>query len=83
MKLTDWLLRTSLVMAAVFGMLHLLGGRQYVGMLSGTLEGGLAGLVFGVLYMLSWFTTVLLVPILLLAGLATVALHRVRLVKRR
>jgi hypothetical protein len=83
MNFSNWMLRTALVMAAVFGLLHLLGGRQHVGMLSGTLEGGLAGLIFGVLYTLSWFTTVLLVPVLLLAGLATAALHRVRLVKRR
>ncbi|MBZ4417782.1 hypothetical protein [Myxococcus sp. RHSTA-1-4] len=83
MKLTKLMIRTALVMAAVFLVLNVLGGRQYAGMLSGTLEGGLPGLVFGVFYTLSWFATVLLVPILLLAGLAGVAVNGVRLLRRR
>jgi hypothetical protein len=70
------MIRAALGMAAVFLLLHLLGGRQYVGVLSGTLEGGQSGLLFGLAYALSWFSAVLLVPVLLLAGLADVALRR-------
>lgn len=83
MNLAKLLIRTALVMATVFLVLHVLGGHHYSGMHSGTQEGGPPGLVFGVLYALSWFTTVLLVPVLLLAGLANVALSRVRLIRRR
>ena len=83
MNLAKLMIRTALVMATVFLLLHLLGGRQYVGALSGTLEGGPPGMMFGVLYALSWFSTVLVAPVLLLAGLANVALSRVRLARRR
>jgi len=38
--------------------------------LSGTMEGGRSGLVLGVLYTLSWFSAVLVAPVLLLAELA-------------
>ncbi|MFY0571799.1 hypothetical protein ACN28E_49330 [Archangium lansingense] len=70
------MIRSALVMTAVFLLLHLLGGRHYVGVLSGTLEGGRSGLVFGLFYALSWFSAVLLVPVLLLAGLAKAALRQ-------
>lgn len=70
------MIRAALVMTALFLLLHLCGGRHSVGLLSGTLEGGRASLVFGILYALSWFSTVLLVPVLLLTGLADVALRR-------
>ncbi|MCP3145231.1 hypothetical protein [Pyxidicoccus xibeiensis] len=70
------LIRAALLMAALFLLLHLLGGRQYVGILSGTRDGGLFGLGFGVAYALSWFSAVLLAPIFLLAGLADLSLRR-------
>lgn len=70
------MIRSALVMTAVFLLLHLLGGRDSVGLLSGTMEGAGSGLAFGILYTLSWFSTVLLAPILLLAGLADRALGR-------
>lgn len=76
MKPAMWMMGTAVAMAAVFGVLHLLGGRESVGMLSGTLDGGPHSLVLGVLYTLSWFDAVLLVPILLLAGLARAVLGR-------
>ncbi|NMO15134.1 hypothetical protein HPC49_04335 [Pyxidicoccus fallax] len=85
MKATKRMVTAALVMATAYLVLHLLGGRGYVGMLSGTLAGGPAGMAFGVLYALSWFSTVLLVPILLLAGLAHAALvlNRNRLARWR
>ncbi|MCE9673039.1 hypothetical protein LY474_35060 [Myxococcus stipitatus] len=66
----------ALLLVATFGVLHLLGGRQYVGVLSGTMDGGMAAMLFGVAYALSWFGAVLLAPILLLAGLASASLRR-------
>jgi hypothetical protein len=70
------MIRAALVMTALFLLLHLLGGRDAVGLLSGTMEGGRSGLVLGVLYTLSWFSAVLVAPVLLLAGLAEIALNR-------
>ncbi|AGC42131.1 hypothetical protein MYSTI_00782 [Myxococcus stipitatus DSM 14675] len=72
----------ALVLFAVFLVLHLLGGRQYVGILSGTIATDRMGFFFGVAYALSWFAAVLLAPILLLAGVAEASLHGRRSVKR-
>lgn len=75
------MIRAALVMTMLFLLLHLLGGRDSVGLLSGTMEGGSSGLVLGMAYALSWFSAVLLAPVLLLAGLADLALRRRPLVK--
>ncbi len=72
----------ALLLFGVFGVLHLLGGREYVGILSGTVQTDRMGFVFGVAYALSWFAAVLLAPILLLAGVAEASLHHRRSVKR-
>jgi hypothetical protein len=48
--------------------LHALGAQRFVSVLSGTLEGGRAGLFLGLLYALTFFTVVLVVPALVLAG---------------
>ncbi|RKH18755.1 hypothetical protein D7Y13_27885 [Corallococcus praedator] len=61
---------------AVFLLLHLAGGRQYVGVLSGTVVGGAGGAGLGLLYALAWFGAVLAAPVLLLAGLLDGALAR-------
>lgn len=76
-------LQGAMVLTALFLLLHLLGGRQYVGVLSGTREGGSGSLVFGLAYALSWFCTVLLVPPLLLTGLARLTLLREPAAPRR
>lgn len=70
----SWLLRTALATAVFFALLHLLGARACVSVLSGTLDGGRAQLFLGLLYALSWFACVLLVPVLLVAGLVERAL---------
>lgn len=70
------MIRAALGMTALFLLLHLSGGREAVGLLSGTLEGDNARLVLGITYTLSWFSAVLLAPVLLLAGLADLALQR-------
>ncbi|RKG96614.1 hypothetical protein [Corallococcus carmarthensis] len=68
----------ALGMGALFLALHLGGGRQSVGVLSGTVVGGPWRMGFGVIYALSWFGAVLVAPVLLLAGLADVMAGRVR-----
>ncbi|RKH67459.1 hypothetical protein [Corallococcus aberystwythensis] len=68
----------ALGMGALFLALHLGGGRESVGLLSGTVVGGPWRMGIGVAYALSWFGTVLVAPALLLAGLADVMLGRVR-----
>lgn len=70
------MIRAALVMTALFLLLHLFGGREAVGLLSGTMEGDHSRLVLGITYALSWFSAVLLAPVLLLAGLAELALQR-------
>ncbi|QAT87931.1 hypothetical protein EJ065_6402 [Corallococcus coralloides] len=67
----------ALGLGALFLALHLGGGRESVGVLSGTVVGGPGGMGFGVLYALAWFGAVLAAPVLLLAGLADVLLGRV------
>ncbi|QRK09918.1 hypothetical protein JQX13_07390 [Archangium violaceum] len=63
-------------MDALFLLLHLFGGRDAVGLLSGTLEGDNSRLVLGIAYTLSWFSAVLLAPVLLLAELSLRRLSR-------
>lgn len=68
----------ALGIGALFLALHLGGGRESVGVLSGTVVGGPWSMGFGILYALSWFSAVLVAPVLLLAGMADVLLDRVR-----
>lgn len=70
------LLRSALVTLAFFALLHLVGGRACVSVLSGTLDGGRAQLFLGLLYALSYFSVVLLVPVLGLAGVAQQLVRR-------
>ncbi|QSQ27737.1 hypothetical protein JY651_23780 [Pyxidicoccus parkwayensis] len=70
------MLHFAWVLTVGFLLLHLAGGRDCVGVLSGTREGGVASLALGLAYTLSWFSVVLLAPPLLLAGLARLALQR-------
>ncbi|MBN8233409.1 hypothetical protein JYK02_38415 [Corallococcus macrosporus] len=68
----------ALGIAALFLVLHLGGGRESVGLLSGTVVGGPWQMGLGIVYALAWFGTVLVAPVLLLAGLADTALGRFR-----
>ena len=72
----------ALGIGALFLALHLGGGRESVGVLSGTVVGGPWSMGFGVLYALSWFGAVLVAPVLLLAGVADVLLGRVLRARR-
>ncbi|WP_375754294.1 hypothetical protein [Corallococcus exercitus] len=65
----------ALGLGALFLLLHLGGGRQCVGVLSGTVVGGPWQMGLGVVYALAWFGAVLVAPVLLLAGLADAVLQ--------
>ncbi len=57
------------VIVAGWGVLHLAGARECVGVLSGTLPASDGALVLGVGYAITWFGMVIVVPIVLLAVL--------------
>jgi hypothetical protein len=63
------MIRAALMLVVGFVVLHLAGGREYVGILSGTLPGDELELVTGVAYALAWFGAVLAAPILGIAGI--------------
>ena len=62
------MMRAAGVTVVFFLALHAIGTQRFVSVLSGTLEGGRAGLFLGLLYALTFFTVVLVVPALVLAG---------------
>jgi hypothetical protein len=57
-------IRRALIIAGAFALLHVAGGRDEVGFLSGSYEPSL----LGALYTLAWFGTVIVVPILVIAA---------------
>ncbi|MGE0403019.1 MAG: hypothetical protein AB7T06_40310 [Kofleriaceae bacterium] len=84
-----WALGIAFAIIVGFALLHALGGREYVGILSGTLPAGELDLVAGLAYAAAWFAVVLVAPILVLAvivdcGYGTLAkrLHRWRASRR-
>jgi hypothetical protein len=72
------LLRSAVVTTTFFALLWVGGAPARVSVLSGTLDGGRVELFFGLLYALSWFSVVVLVPVLTLAGVASVLLGQAR-----
>ncbi|MBL8933713.1 MAG: hypothetical protein JNM69_04120 [Archangium sp.] len=65
------MIRTAVVTSAFLLFLELLGAREHVSVLSGTITGGKPALFLGLLYALTFFTVVFVVPPLLLAGVAS------------
>lgn len=65
------MIRTAIVTSAFLLFLELLGAREHVSVLSGTIAGGRPALFLGLLYALTFFTVVFAVPPLLLAGLCS------------
>lgn len=65
------MIRTAVVTSGFLLFLELLGAREHVSVLSGTIAGGRAALFLGLLYALTFFTVVVAVPPMLLAGLAS------------
>ena len=76
------LLLPALVSVTALGVLHAAGAREAVGILSGTAPPGHAAdavyaWLLGLGYVLAWFASVLLAPILALAAVADLLLRRV------
>lgn len=65
------MIRTAVMTSAFLLFLELLGAREHVSVLSGTIAGGRPALFLGLLYALTFFTVVLVVPPLLLSGLVS------------
>ncbi len=77
------LLARAVVLSALFGLAHLAGLREHTTFLSGTLADprmawGWAAFL-GCTYLVLYFAFVLLVPILLLAAVLSLAIHRLSL----
>lgn len=60
-----WILVAALAALAGFALLHAMGGRELVGVLSGTLPATTMETWAGLAYVAAYFTAVLLVPIAL------------------
>jgi hypothetical protein len=68
-----WALAVAAALSLGFVGLHLAGARVCVGLLSGTVPGGEADVIAGVLYVVAWFGFVIGAPILVIAVLLDVA----------
>ncbi len=64
------MIRSTVVTTLFLVVLELLGARQHVSVLSGTVAGGKASMFMGLLYALTFFTVVVFGPPALLTGLA-------------
>jgi hypothetical protein len=64
------MIRSAVVTTLFLLLLEAAGARTHVSVLSGTIDGGRAALFLGLLYTLTFLTVALLVPPLLVAGLA-------------
>ncbi|MFZ5441189.1 MAG: hypothetical protein ACOZQL_14365 [Myxococcota bacterium] len=62
------MIRAALFVLATLAVVHLLGWRENVGFLSGTVPLTSVTLATGLLYAAAWFGGVVVAPILLLAG---------------
>ncbi|MDP3236603.1 MAG: hypothetical protein Q8S33_09560 [Myxococcales bacterium] len=62
------MIRSTVVTALFLVFLEVLGARQHVSVLSGTVDGGKAAMFMGLLYALTFFTVVVLGPPALLTG---------------
>lgn len=63
------MIRSTVVTTLFLVFLEVLGARQHVSVLSGTVDGGKAAMFMGLLYALTFFTVVVLGPPALLTGL--------------
>jgi hypothetical protein len=62
------LLLRAAILSAAYLLLHLLGGRNYAGFLSGTPVGGLGAVFLGSAYVVMHFAFVIVAPILVIAA---------------
>ena len=70
-------LALSVLIVLAFLVAHLAGLREHVGLLSGSAPGSEATATLGLLYVLSWFSAVLVAPVLALAAVLRVVAHHV------
>ena len=63
------MIRSTVVTTLFLVFLEVLGARQHVSVLSGTVDGGKAAMFMGLLYALTFFTVVVLAPPALLTGM--------------
>lgn len=63
------MIRPAVVTTLFLVFLEVLGARQHVSVLSGTVDGGKAAMFMGLLYALTFFTVVIFAPPALLAGM--------------
>ena len=79
------LVRRALILAFIYGLLHVVGLREHVSILNGTVGSLRLGWGFsvflGLIYIVAWLSFVLLAPTLLLAGFLLYVWNR--LAKRR
>jgi hypothetical protein len=73
------LVAAALFVACALGVLHLLGARDAVSILSGTVPSGGAGsAALGAFYALAWFATVVLAPPMVIAAVLLAAARYAR-----
>ncbi len=80
------LLTAAVLLSAAFAFCHMVGYREHVSFLSGTLPaggGGLAAMACGAVYLLSYLLAVFVVPVLLLWAALSTGLRAVAGVRRR
>lgn len=75
--MAKFFLRIAIVLTVVFVVLHLLGLRSQVAILSGTLPENEFDIFSGLFYILSWFCFVLVAPILAISSLLQIASTKV------
>lgn len=90
MSRRGWVWLALSVACGLFGILHALGARSLVGVLSGTLPATELEVCAGLAYAASWFVVSLVVPVVALAlvldgacGKMLAAVHRWRASRRR
>jgi len=60
-------IKRAIILVVAFAILHVVGGREAVGFLSGTLPDDRGVPLLGALYLLAWFGVVIVAPILVIA----------------
>ncbi len=69
----------AILLTFLFGCVHLLGFREYTGILSGTISISKVHQAFGMIYIILYFCFVFIVPILLIAKLFLVIFKKMKI----
>ena len=69
LKRTIWrFLRNAVLLVAAFALVHLLGFKEYISVLSGTASYGICQRMFGALYLVLYMGFVFMTPVLIIAA---------------